>query len=71
MVWYISITTLFVPPIFLILIPLMLCPQLALIFDVADSQTISAALTVLLVYICALTFLDSMFHYTLKFHHWC
>jgi hypothetical protein len=64
MAWYIAITAvLFVPPIFLVLIPLVLCPQLASIFDVADLQTISAALTVLLAYICALTFLYGTFQY--------
>jgi hypothetical protein len=62
--WYITITAvLFVPPIFLVLLPLVLCPRLASIFDVADSQTISVALTALLAYICVLTFFYSTFQY--------
>jgi hypothetical protein len=37
--WYITISAvLFVPPIFLVLLPLTLCLRLALIFDVADSR---------------------------------
>jgi len=57
---------LFIPPIFLVLIPLALCPQLASVFDVADSQTISAALTALLAYICVLTFLYGTFQSILR-----
>jgi hypothetical protein len=60
--WFIALTAvLFIPPIFIILVPLVLCPQLAVIFHAADSQTISAALTVFLAYIFVLAFLYGKF----------
>ena len=65
--WYITLAAvLFIPPIFLVLIPLALCLQLALVFDMADSQTISAALTALLAYISVLTFLYGTFQSILQ-----
>jgi hypothetical protein len=60
--WFIALTAvLFIPPILVILVPLVLCPRLSVIFHVADSQTISAALTVFLAYIFILTFLYGKF----------
>jgi hypothetical protein len=57
---------LLIPPILVVLIPLLLCPGLASIFDLVDLKTMSAVLTKLLSSFFILTILCSTFWCSLK-----
>ena len=60
--WYIALAfVLFIPPILVGSIPLVFGLRLGPLFNGADSQSISAALTVFLAYIVVLAFLYGMF----------
>ena len=61
--WYTTLScVLLIPPVFLVILPLLLCLGFASIADVPeDPRTITAALIVFLVYIFMLSFLYGMF----------